>query len=156
MVAPKEEKRWHAKEAWPKKKERKRGNHVPKIRQGMIRERKPLPQGVRHIYPSTHTLAPFDRDCMTCFSIDPLFVFTIYGIQVCPVLILPWAPQKLCSSRKDWRQQKLSASRESSWELCHTFKNSSIISRGGLQIYEQVSITLCTILTLNSPRRGDS
>ena len=77
------------------KKERKRGNHVPKKRQGMIQERKPLPQGVRHIYPSTHTLAPFDRDCMTCFSIDPLFDFTIYGMQVCPILILPSAPQRL-------------------------------------------------------------
>ena len=41
------------------------------------------------IHPSTHTLAPFDRDCMTCFSMDPLFDFTIYGMQVCPVLILP-------------------------------------------------------------------
>ena len=29
------------------------------------------------------------------------------------------------------------------------------VSPDGLQIYEQVSITLCTILTLNSPRQGD-
>ena len=60
---------------------------------GTTRERKPLPQGVSHIYPSihpsTHTFAPFDRDCMTCFSMDPLFNFTIYEMQVCPVLILP-------------------------------------------------------------------
>ena len=64
-----------------------------KERQGMIRERKPLPQGVSHIHPSihpfTHTPAPFDRDCITCFSMDPLFDFTIYGMQVCPVLTLP-------------------------------------------------------------------
>ena len=53
------------------------------------REKKPLPQGVSHIHPSIHTLAPFDRDCMTCFSMDPLFDFTIYGMQVCHVLILP-------------------------------------------------------------------
>ena len=36
-----------------------------------------------------HTLAPFDRDCMTCFSMDPLFDFTIYGMQICHVLTLP-------------------------------------------------------------------
>ena len=47
------------------------------------------------IHPSTHTLAPFDRDCMICFSMDPLFDFTINRIQVCHVLILPWAPQRL-------------------------------------------------------------
>ena len=35
------------------------------------------------------SIAPFDRDCMTCFSMDPLFDFTIYGMQVCPVPILP-------------------------------------------------------------------
>ena len=44
---------------------------------------------VTSIHPSTHTLAPFDRDCMTCLSMDPLFDFTIYGMQVCPVLVLP-------------------------------------------------------------------
>ena len=55
---------------------------------------------------------------------DPLFDFTIYGIQVYPVLIF--------------------------WELCHTLENSSKISPDGLQIYEQVSITLCTILTLTA------
>ena len=48
------------------KKEREKGGiHVSKKkRQGMIQERKPLPQGVSHIYPSIHpstpTLAPFD------------------------------------------------------------------------------------------------
>ena len=56
---------------------------------GIIRERKPIPQGVSHIHPSTHTLALFDRDYMTCFSMDPLFDFTIKRIQVCHVLILP-------------------------------------------------------------------
>ena len=30
------------------------------------------------------------------------------------------------------------------------------VSPDGLKIYEQVSTTLCTVLTLNSPRRGDS
>ena len=56
---------------------------------GMIRERKAITSRSKpypSIYPSTHTLAPFDRDCMTCFSMDPLFDFKIYRIQVCPVL----------------------------------------------------------------------
>ena len=30
------------------------------------------------------------------------------------------------------------------------------VSPDGLQIYEQVSTTLCTVLTLNSPRQGDN
>ena len=30
------------------------------------------------------------------------------------------------------------------------------VSPDGLQIYEQVSTTLCTVLSLNSPRQGDS
>ena len=56
---------------------------------GMIRERKDITLSSKpysYIHPSTHTLAPFDRDCMTCFSMDPLFGFTIYRIQVCHVL----------------------------------------------------------------------
>ena len=43
---------------------------------GMIRERKTITSRSKpysSIYPSIHTLAPFDRDCMTCFSMDPLF-----------------------------------------------------------------------------------
>ena len=59
---------------------------------GMIRERKAITSRSKpysSIYPSIHTLAPFDRDCMTCFSMDPLFDFTINRIQVCSVLILP-------------------------------------------------------------------
>ena len=59
---------------------------------GMIRERKAITSRSKpysSIYPSIHTLAPFDRDCITCFSMDPLFDFTINRIQVCPVLILP-------------------------------------------------------------------
>ena len=84
-----------------KKGEKKGGNHVPKKREretGMIRERKAITSRSKpysSIYPSIHTLAPFDRDCMTCFSMDPLFDFTINRIQVCPVLILPWTPQRL-------------------------------------------------------------
>jgi hypothetical protein len=78
----------------PKKREKKKGVAMSeKIYRRMIREREnqrfkelAIPP---FIYPPIHTLAPFDRDCMTCFSMDPLFDFTIYGIQVCPVLTLP-------------------------------------------------------------------
>ena len=59
---------------------------------GMIRERKAITSRSKpysSIYPSIHTLAPFDRDCMTYFSMDPLFDFTINRIQVSPILILP-------------------------------------------------------------------
>ena len=95
-------KRWHAKEAWPKKKKREREKGVTmsqkKKRGRDDSERKAITwrsKSYSSIHPSTYTLAPFDRDCMTCFSIDPLFDFTINRIQVCPVLILPWAPQRL-------------------------------------------------------------
>ena len=56
------------------------------------------------------------------------------------------------------RKYKLSASRELSWELCHIFKKKIFqkVSPYGLRIYEKVSTTLYTILTLNSPRQGDS
>ena len=93
MVAPKREKMACQRSMTQKKREKKGAIMSQKKETGMIRERKPLPQGVSHIhpsiYPSSHTLTPFDRDCMTCFSMDPLFDFTINRIQVCPVFILP-------------------------------------------------------------------
>jgi hypothetical protein len=55
---PKKRKDGMPKKHDPKKRERERGNHVSKKkekRQGMIRERKPLPQGVSHIHPSIHS-----------------------------------------------------------------------------------------------------
>ena len=56
----------------------------------MKRERESQSQlGVSHttIHPSTHTNAHLDLDCITCFSMDPLFGFTIYEMQVCHVII---------------------------------------------------------------------
>ena len=127
-------KRWHAKKHDPPKKKReKRGNHVSK-KTAMIRERKDITlrsKPYSSIHPSTHTLAPFDRDCMTYFSMDPLFDFTINRIQVCPVPILPWAPQRLvvvgkikgkhCPGKKiqDECLERVIL------ELCHVFKNLS-------------------------------
>ena len=69
---------------------------------GMIRERKAITSRSRpypSIHPSTHTLAPFDRDCMTCFSMDPLFDFTSV---LCSYPTL--SSIKACSSREDQRQ----------------------------------------------------
>ena len=96
MVAPKREKMACQRSMTQKKGERKRCSHVSKKEEerdiGMIRERKAITSRSKpypSIHPSTHTLAPFDRDCMTCFSMDHLFDFTIYGMQVCHILILP-------------------------------------------------------------------
>ena len=151
----------------PKKREkRKRGNHVSKKKTGMIRERRAIISRSKphlSIHPSTHTLAPFDRDCMTCFFMDHLFDFTTYRTQVCMFLSyleLHKGLQQQERSKVDTalvRKYKLSASRELSWELCHVFKNLSKkkVSPDGLRIYEQVSTILCTVLTLNSPRQGD-
>ena len=132
MVAPKREK-MACQRSMTQKKREKRGVTMSqkrrRERQGWF-ERKAITSRSKP-YPSTHTLAPFDRDCMTCFYMDPLFDFTINRIQVCPVLILPWAPQRLVVVGKikgkhcPVRKYKMSASRELSWGLCHVFKNLS-------------------------------
>ena len=91
MVAPKREKMACQRSMTQKEEDIERekgGSHVAKKR--MIQERKPLPfKRESHIHPSTHTPPPFDRDGMTCFSMDHLIDFTIYGMQICHVLILP-------------------------------------------------------------------
>ena len=101
---------------------------------GMIRERKAITSRSKpysSIYPSIHTLAPFDRDCMTCFSMDPLFDFTINRIQVCSVLILPWAPQRLVVVGKikgkhcPGKEIQDECLERVILELCHVFKNLS-------------------------------
>ena len=132
----------------------------------MIQERKAITSRSKpysSIYPSIHTLAPFDQDCMTCFSMDPLFDFTINRILVCSVLILPCAPQRFVvvgkMKGKHCRGKEIQDEclERVILELCHVFKNLlKKVSPDGLRIYEQVSTTLCTILTLNSPRQGDS
>ena len=96
-------KRWHAKKHDPKKREKKGQPCLKKKETGMIRERKDITlrsKPYSSIHPSTPTLAPFDRDCMTCSSMDPLFDFTINRIQVCPIFILPWAPQRIIAVGK--------------------------------------------------------
>ena len=156
-------------EAWPKKKREKKGATMSQKKEaGMIRERKDITlrsKPYSSIHPSTHTLAPFDRDCMTCFFLDPLFDFTINRIQVCHVFILPWAPQRLiavgkikgkhCSGKEiqDECLERVILGALPSFQKKKSFEK---VSPDGLRIYEQVSITLCTILTFNSPRQGDS
>ena len=82
MVIPKREKML-CQRSMTKKKEREKGVTMSQKKEretGMIRERKAITSRSKpypSIHPSTHTLAPFDRDCMTCFSMDPLFDFTI-------------------------------------------------------------------------------
>ena len=98
MVAPRREK-MACQRSMAQKKEREKGVTMSQKKERetrMIRERKAIisrSKPYSFIHPSTHTLAPFDRDCMTCFFMDPLFDFTINRIQVCH--ILPWAPQRL-------------------------------------------------------------
>ena len=157
MVAPKREKMACQRSMNKKKKERQR----------WFEREKPVPQGVSHIHPSihpsTHTLAPFDRDCMTCFSMDPLFDFTINRIQVCSVLILPWAPQRLVVVGKikgkhcPGKEIQEECLKRVILELCHVFKKifqKKSVSRWIEDLW--TSTALCTILTLNSPRQGDS
>ena len=93
MVTPKREK-MACQRSMTQKKEREKGVTMSQKKREETRDdsrektiasrSKPHPS----VHPSIHTLAPFDRDCMTCFSIDPLFDFTINRIQVCPILIL--------------------------------------------------------------------
>ena len=167
MVALKRREKMACQRSMTQKKERKRkrGSHVSKKKEerdiGVIRERKAIRS---KSYPSTHTLASFDQDCMTCFPMDPLFDFTINRIQVCPVLILPWAPQRLVVVWKikgkhcPGKEIQDECLERVILELCHVFKKifQKKVSPDGLRIYEQVSTALCTILTLNSLGQGDS
>ena len=122
----------------PKKREKKgvtmsQKKEKKRERQGWFEREKPLPQGVSHIHPSIHpfTLAPFDRDCMTCFSMNPLFDFIINRIQVCSVLTLPWAPQRLVVVGKikgkhcPGKEIQDECLERVILELCHVFKNLS-------------------------------
>ena len=137
MVTPKREKMACQRSMTQREREgeRERGSHVSKKRDiGMIRERKAIISRSKpypSIHPSTHTLAPFDRDCMTYFYMDPLFDFTINRMQVCPVLILPWAPQRLVVVGKikgkhcPGKEIQDECLERVILELCHVFKNLS-------------------------------
>ena len=53
------------------------------------RQRESMQAGVSHhtIIHLIHTHTHLDLDCMICFSIDPLFDFTKYEMQICLVLL---------------------------------------------------------------------
>ena len=79
MVALKRREKMACQRSMTQKKGEKKGVTMSQERErerGMIRERKAITSRSKpysSIYPSIHTLAPFDRDCMTFFSMDPLF-----------------------------------------------------------------------------------
>ena len=61
----------------PKKREKKGVTMSQKKEIGMIRERKAITSRSKpypSIHPSTHTLAPFDRDCMTLVRYSSCFL----------------------------------------------------------------------------------
>ena len=59
---------------------------------------------IASIYP--HTCTSW-FDCMIFFSMDPLFDFAKYAIQVCLEIFPTWAPHKLYRSRKKKKEGKL-------------------------------------------------
>ena len=65
---------------------------------------------------------------MTCFSMDPFFDFTINRIQVCPIFILPLAPQRLIAVGKikgkhcPGKEIQDEGLERVILELCHVFK----------------------------------
>ena len=166
MVALKRREKMACQRSMTQKKGEKKGVTMSQRERerGMIWERKATTSRSKpysSIYPSIHTLASFDRDCMTCFSMDHLFDFTIYGMQVCPVLILPWAPQRLvvvgeikgkyCPSKII----QVECFERVILGILPCFKNlSKSISRWIADLW--TSTTLCTVLTLNIRRQGDS
>ena len=84
MVAPKKRKDGMPNKHVPKKEKKRVTMSQNKSDRDDSREKTIASRSKPH--PSIHTLALFDRDCMTCFSMDTLFDFTIYRIQVCPFL----------------------------------------------------------------------
>ena len=119
----------------PKKRRQKWGNHVSKKRerQGWFEREKPLPQGVSHIHPSIHPFIHLHlliEIAWLCFSMDPLFDFTINRIQMCFILILPWTPQRLVVLGKikgkhcPGKEIQDECLERVILELCHVFKKS--------------------------------
>ena len=81
MVAPKIEK-MACQRSMAQRKKREKGLSMSQKKRGDDkRESANVLRSKSH--PSIH------QDWMTCFSMDPLFDFTIYGMQVCPVFTLP-------------------------------------------------------------------
>ena len=162
MVAPKREK-MACQRSMAQKKREKGVTMSQKKETWMIQERKAIISRSKP-YPSIHSYT-----CTFWSRLHDLFLhgssLWLYNIQntSVPCLILPWAPQRLvvvgrikgrhCPGKKIQDE----CLKRVILGALPCFQNSfNKVSPDGLQIYEQVSITLCTILTLNSPRQGDS
>ena len=147
----------------PKKRETG-GSHVSKKkRQGMIRERKPLPQGVSHVHPLIH-LHPLIE---IAWLVSPwILSLTLQYMECKNALFLSYTELHKSFIEVGKAEGRYCPGEDNkSWVLRENhLGNFAIISKkiiqkvspDGLQINEQVSTTLCTVLTLNSPRQGDS
>ena len=164
---PQKEKRWHAEEAWPKKerKREKRGNHVMKKR-GMIKEREPMFKGVPpSIYPSIqpHTCTFWSRLYDLFLHVFSLWLYNIWNASI-PCSYPTLSSTKALPIVGKTKGNYCPDENNKSWVLRENhFGNLAMflkilfkkISPDGLQNYEQVSIALRTVLTLNNPRQGD-
>ena len=172
---PQKEKRWYAKEAWPKKnRERERGSHVSKKKKKKERDRdvsREKTNALRSkphlsIHLSIHPLIHLHLLIEIAWLVSPWILSLILQYMECTYamflsylelhkgfLAVGEIEGRYCpgEDNKSW------VPRESHHRNFVMFsKIFQKVSPDGLQIYEQVSTTLCTILTLDSPRQGDS
>ena len=148
MVAPKREKMACQRSMTQKEREReieKRGSHVSKKERERERDRDDSREKINALrskpHPSIHPSIHTSIHSYTCtffieiaWLVSPwILSLTLQYMECKYALLLSYLElhKKLCSSRKDrrqilpwWGKYKLSASRESSWELCHVFKKS--------------------------------
>jgi len=162
----KKEKRWHDKEAWPKKKrkgvamsQKKEKETRDDLRDKTIRS-KPHPS----IHPSTHTPAPFWSRLHDLFLHgSSLWLYNIWNAST------PFSYATLSSTKTfvvvgEIKGKYCPGEENTSWVPQESYHGNFVIFSkifqkvppDRLRIYEQVSTTLCTVLTLNSPRQGDS
>ena len=171
MVAPKKEKKWHAKETWPKKKREKGVAMSQKKRdRDDLREKtntsRSKPQPSTSIHPSIHPLIHLHLLIEIAWLVSPWIIsLTLQYMECKYALFLPYLELHkgfLVVGKTEGRycpgeDNKSWVPRESHPGNFAMFsKIFQKVSLDGLQIYEQVSTTLCTVLTLNSPRQGDN
>ena len=160
MVAPKREK-MACQRSMTQKIERERGSHVSKKREKetTIASRSKPPQSI-------HPLIHFHLLIEIAWLVSPWIISLTLQYMKCKYalflsylelhksfLVVGKIEGRYCpgEDNKSW------VPRESHPGNFAMFsKIFQKVSPDGLQIYEQVSTTLCTVLTLNSPRQGDS
>ena len=158
-------KRWHAKKHDPKKREKKGAIMSQKKETGKIRERKDITLRSKP-YPSIHPLIHLHLLIEIAWLVSPWIISLTLQYMECKyalfLFILELHKGFLAVGKTEGRYCPGEDSK--SWVLRENhlgnlamfskiFQN---VSPDGLQIFEQVSTTLCTVLTLNSPRPGDS